>query len=939
MEGIKKFKKFRNFLKTKKKFFLICFGSIVVIGICFIFILSYHTKTKVSAFTNDGTNCIVDGENVMGVDPSWCKNEKLTLKNGAHVFMNGSHIFNSITLDIGTELGTVDLDNNIAYSEDGYITIDQNTTSISYFFANQTSTWARVWLKKNGTSDAWQSYDSKFGFNHSYASSGQNIDISKYNNNSLSGTYQIELQVITNGSWGANGSYIVSGASQTSFHLSSDSKTPASCGTDTPTIGLCANYYIWGNSSNNYYPFNSHPTDNSLAPAVGNINSLRTTIIAHAEAPSNSNLEFHQADPFIRTQDFASLNLDISSGDLNNNGTIEIAGGKNGGPYVAQNYYAKQTLPDYSNDWLSNGKIKIQANNINSKGLIVANGSPGSYYSLGIFLDSNPISSELYDGGNGGIIILNASKNISLNDVEANGGKGYSIDVSPGGGGSGGIIQISGDTSGVISGIHTDGGQGGQALIASGNGVQDGGRPGHSLFSYIETQFINNPNSPNSCWLDGIACPPWLYTPTNKGNNCAEYQQQDGSSQQGGCGGGSFNTMVSVPQGTLPNLITKYYGIFGGSGGAGNSNPYPRKSGGAGGGAGGIIILKFNTISKTIDNNSGVDAAGGQGGENSFGNGGGLGGISKMLIPGINLLDDINKIKDNFQSFVQNNPSLGPQPGNVGLNGGAGGSGSNGGGGGGGGAGGIVNILNTYSPPVQPNQIQGDVHANGKITISGNATGIVTASGAININMKSILGDIGKKSGYTINSSTLNNDPDTDWTEATSDATASLNRIETERAQPYSGLVTAGYNLSGLPGGVFDKNPEGGVWWKKGSDLTIDCSLPFTGRGTIIVDGNVIIKNGDCAGTGLTMGIIALGSGGITVASSTNNLNAALFAPNGNIIINGTSAAATFNGFFVAKSIQINRSNISINYDSKIANPALPGFSEVLSPTWMQKLP
>ena len=125
----------------------------------------------------------------------------------------------------------------------------------------------------------------------------------------------------------------------------------------------------------------------------------------------------------------------------------------------------------------------------------------------------------------------------------------------------------------------------------------------------------------------------------------------------------------------------------------------------------------------------------------------------------------------------------------------------------------------------------------------------------------------------------------------------------------------------------------------------------YTGRGTIIVEQGDLTLNGDItvSGEGEMLGFI-VESGNVIIGSDVTKLrHVAIFAPNGNITIQSSSNLTMITGLLIAKEIRILRNNIVIEYDPRVTGGidilkgivyhALPGFSQILLPTWREEVP
>ena len=231
-------------------------------------------------------------------------------------------------------------------------------------------------------------------------------------------------------------------------------------------------------------------------------------------------------------------------------------------------------------------------------------------------------------------------------------------------------------------------------------------------------------------------------------------------------------------------------------------------------------------------------------------------------------------------------------------------------------------------------QVIGDVHAKNNITIQGLATGVVTAGGGT----VNILGRLATIAPYTINANTT-----ADLAYVLSNINPkNIDRLKKERAKDFSSL---GDDLNP------DDTPEGGVW-QKTTALSLSTE-GYTDRGTIIVEQGDLILGGDItvSGEGSMLGFI-VENGNVIIAGNVENLRrVAIFAPNGNIIIESSPNSATISGLLVAREIIIQRNNITIEYDSRITGGigsingipviyhALPGFSQIIPPTWREGVP
>lgn len=162
------------------------------------------------------------------------------------------------------------------------------------------------------------------------------------------------------------------------------------------------------------------------------------------------------------------------------------------------------------------------------------------------------------------------------------------------------------------------------------------------------------------------------------------------------------------------------------------------------------------------------------------------------------------------------------------------------------------------------------------------------------------------------------------------------NNLINERARRLSaGDYRLGSQFNLNPDGA--SNPEGGVFYVPGN-LIIDQDVTFTGKGTIIVGGRVILSGGarrisyQNPNTDI-VGIIAL-EGDLNIPTSSQIVGS-YFIADGSIIVNGTepSVSTKASGLFVGDKITLNGQNTTIIYDGRIVtNPPL-GFAEHFVPT------
>ncbi|MCL5410319.1 MAG: LamG domain-containing protein [Patescibacteria group bacterium] len=133
-------------------------------------------------------------------------------------------------------------------------------------------------------------------------------------------------------------------------------------------------------------------------------------------------------------------------------------------------------------------------------------------------------------------------------------------------------------------------------------------------------------------------------------------------------------------------------------------------------------------------------------------------------------------------------------------------------------------------------------------------------------------------------------------------------------------------NLIGTSPGDSAKYPEGKVWYVNGSGLTINNNIMYSGKGTIIINGDLNIADGVSIKP-LTsqdrLGFIVLGSGNVTTANN-NKIRAAIYCKN---IINVNGSNSDFTGSFVANAFGgLGGSNIRFYYDYDFDNAWPPGF-------------
>jgi len=128
------------------------------------------------------------------------------------------------------------------------------------------------------------------------------------------------------------------------------------------------------------------------------------------------------------------------------------------------------------------------------------------------------------------------------------------------------------------------------------------------------------------------------------------------------------------------------------------------------------------------------------------------------------------------------------------------------------------------------------------------------------------------------------------------------------------------------------KTPEGKVWYVNGN-LTISNDKTYRGKGTIIVNGNLIINSGvdiqPYASGQNRLGFIVIGSGNVTAAGN-NKINTTIYCRN-TFNVNGSNN--TFIGSFVANAFGgLAGSNIRFYYDYAFDEAWPPGFKYLNMP-------
>lgn len=245
-------------------------------------------------------------------------------------------------------------------------------------------------------------------------------------------------------------------------------------------------------------------------------------------------------------------------------------------------------------------------------------------------------------------------------------------------------------------------------------------------------------------------------------------------------------------------------------------------------------------------------------------------------------------------------------------------------------------------------KVTGDIFAKGAITgfeVDSRSV-VVSQSGQINVS-----GTTYTIPNYTF-ATALN------WALAKAQMDQNVARLKSTKAATYrpqgaddvviDGIAKPAFNLNPDPffspdpfanPNVDPNSPDGGVFWVKGN-LTLK-NTQFKAKGTIIVDGNLIVE-GDtsysAATTNSSLGIIVLGN--INIRPSVNNLVGAYFTPNNLVVESGSGNLFTFNGLLIGgTSLVLNRESFTISYDPRIVSLAPPGFSQFYLPIFREATP
>ena len=473
------------------------FMGLVLVVIVLIWLMA--PKNNPPASQVEGTVSIIgdtatfSGENFIGSNTDFDTNGSKGIRNivvepGAKVFVNGDHSFGNITIKDSGSFGTTGINDNFLVKWTGYIRVQPSWKNIRLVGEDAVKLRLRPlngqWLEASAwTNNCGSACPSKAEINLSSAGLFE-VEAWYYN---FGGMADVQLQKLAfpqDNSWfDARYSEPIP-ANELFTGIDYDHGTACTPKSNFQN-GLCGEYY----AMMTYY---NDPT------TYKNIAGYLDDHLTQRRIDKMVNFSWDLADPFERTPDirsnnFAYLNI-YSDGDIviRPGGVLEMVGGRNGGPYLAETYtYDSATVVnvDYNDVekvatgrlYLTCRNLYLQSNLIPRKyGVIKANGlSPLSLSNL-YQID---INGDRRDGGNGGIIKITTTQNISLesqSQIEAKGGTGSPLPGpnrgGSGGGGSGGIVKISAGNSLDNSGrINVSGGNGGD-----GSGVKSMGRPGRS---------------------------------------------------------------------------------------------------------------------------------------------------------------------------------------------------------------------------------------------------------------------------------------------------------------------------------------------------------------------------------------------------------------------------------------------------------------------------
>jgi hypothetical protein len=142
-----------------------------------------------------------------------------------------------------------------------------------------------------------------------------------------------------------------------------------------------------------------------------------------------------------------------------------------------------------------------------------------------------------------------------------------------------------------------------------------------------------------------------------------------------------------------------------------------------------------------------------------------------------------------------------------------------------------------------------------------------------------------------------------------------------------SSLNVSSFSLYGTgPLSSSTMNPEGRVWSVDGP-LALSGTTNFTGKGTIIVNGDLNITGNVTADASSSLGLIVLGNINMT-GSSMLNLKAVMFSPNTVVI----SRPISFTGAIVANKFNITAHTAMIRYDKDLVGNPPPGINYFMTP-------
>lgn len=239
-----------------------------------------------------------------------------------------------------------------------------------------------------------------------------------------------------------------------------------------------------------------------------------------------------------------------------------------------------------------------------------------------------------------------------------------------------------------------------------------------------------------------------------------------------------------------------------------------------------------------------------------------------------------------------------------------------------------------------PILINGDIYSGKNIeNLSLTSGSVASANGVINVS----------GTNYKIGSYSNN-----DWQRIITIVTQTKDRLQNERSTALNGFNTITNNTwvldstdNNYPWGESSNNyPDGRVWFVNG-DLTLGefpnlfqplGTTTFQGKGTIIVNGNVNIRNNIQYSSAInsSLGIIATGDINIEQA---NNLVGYYFTPGTVNIDRGANRNLNYNVNITAGNIIFSgNSQLTINPDKNSNNPP-PGFQKLIMPTYSEVSP